>query len=571
MNDAKATSWICPQCHCLLHHQHVEKCLKCGEPLGWVDAATCPRFFEALQTSGHPARQIAARTVRLVVELRFGKEHSRVVGFLDQEISATILGKTLVVRPILGKNGISSVEIVLGTKRSTLDLPCRRTLQENLELKIWQHVSAAGDGQQRNEIELPRCGVAYLRNRPETIVGRVDWSDVQVRHPSIDENHFVIAYNVKRDASPPEYWIVDWQSSGLTFVDGKSILARKLTGGELIQAGQFAFLFTRDGRLLPETGIAGCAVNVPVGYRVGERLALAHGVSIPSGECVGIVGPSGAGKSTLLKAIAHLSENRGSGGIRVDGAEVGHAAANSIRSWWRFGHQADTPSITTRNFRDLLGYLSQEPFVHEALTALQVMTFIAALRCPAKGLGEADFENILRELEIPDENWNRPIGLLSGGEQKRVRIAAEMISTPRLFLLDEPGSGLDAKREQTVMKMLRNLSHRGCTVVVVTHGRDLAPFFDLVIRVTKRDGKSLVETFRGDTIPVAFSEDAAPDIAAVDPPMSRVPQPAKRPIGSGRGRVISQLATLLLRERALMSNEVISRVVIPLAIPCLFA
>jgi ABC transport system ATP-binding/permease protein len=183
-------------------------------------------------------------------------------------------------------------------------------------------------------------------------------------------------------------------------------------------------------------------------------------VEIPAGQFVAITGSSGAGKSTLLKAIAGLPGSRDSGLVTVDGQNI-----DEFADW----------------FRSVLGYVSQNEFLPDRLSARQAVYFSGRLR------GEAadNVDAILLQMGLPRDRWDASIRKLSGGQALRVRTAAELISSPRLLLLDEPGSGLDLQREQHLMKLLRMLSWRGCTIVIVSHNPEAVAICDRVLQVER--------------------------------------------------------------------------------------
>ncbi|HEV3003014.1 MAG TPA: ATP-binding cassette domain-containing protein, partial [Pirellulales bacterium] len=251
------------------------------------------------------------------------------------------------------------------------------------------------------------------------------------------------------------YWIADAGSAEGTFVNGNPIAVHRLVAGDLVQIGPFAWVFSEcEGRLEPVPGIAGLRLDL-VGAGVSGRLRPLN-LGIAPGEFVGIVGPSGAGKSTLLKALIGVPAHLDQGRILADGRDVAEQ-----RDW----------------FRSHLGYVSQDKVVHDDLTPLQAVAFSAALR----GRGNFDAASLLRQVDLERARWNAPIGQLSGGQEKRVRIAAELVNLPGLLVLDEPGSGLDWAREAGLTRLLKTLGHRGCTVVVVTHNLNQLAAFDRVL------------------------------------------------------------------------------------------
>jgi ABC-type multidrug transport system ATPase subunit len=275
--------------------------------------------------------------------------------------------------------------------------------------------------------------------------------DIVLADESVSFHHAVAVHAAEHDW----YWIADAGSAEGTFVNGEPIAARRLVAGDLVQIGPFAWVFSEsEGRLEPAPGIAGMRLDL-VGAGVLGRLR-PMSLSIAPAEFIGIVGPSGSGKSTLLKALIGLPGHLDQGRLLAHGRDV------SEQPGW---------------FRSRLGYVSQDKVVHEDLTPLQAVAFSAALR----GRRDIDAESLLRQVDLERARWNARIGELSGGQEKRVRIAAELANSPGLVVLDEPGSGLDWAREADLMRLLKTLTHRGCTVVVVTHNLNQLATFDRVL------------------------------------------------------------------------------------------
>jgi ABC-type multidrug transport system ATPase subunit len=356
-----------------------------------------------------------------------------------------------------------------------------------------------------------------LRPEGELTFGRLQSCGRQLAHPEIDETHFVIA----GQATTSQFWLVDCSRGG-TFVNRAAVNVHRLESGDLIQAGPYAWSFSAaDGYLVPASRIDGATVAVR-GLELPGRLDV-PALDVAAGEFVAITGKSGAGKSSLLKAITRLPGFRGVGQVLVDGVDVDR------ESEW---------------FRGMLGYLSQDAFVHRELDPLQALGFIARLR-----LGhDVPVDGPLRELELPHDRWDRPIGQLSGGEQKRVRIASELLANPRLLLLDEPGSGLDPGREESLMRLLRGLSHRGCTVIVVTHGQELVDRCDRVLVV--EEGRIVRDATAE---PEAQREDEADQTAV-------------------RTSFVAQFRVSIEREFALIRNDLMRRIGVPLVlVPSVFA
>ena len=197
----------------------------------------------------------------------------------------------------------------------------------------------------------------------------------------------------------------------------------------------------------PAVTLAAATVVVRAGGR-GRRVLDGVTADLPAGAFVGLVGASGSGKSTLVKVLAGLVRLTG-GEVRIDGWAVG---ADRLRTDAR------------------TAYLPQDVIVHDALTPAAALGYAAELRglAPTAAGRAALAAASLERVGLADRADTR-IGRLSGGQRKRVGLAAALLGHPRLVLLDEPTSGLDPAAEAAMMGLFRSLADGGLTVVCVTH------------------------------------------------------------------------------------------------------
>lgn len=176
----------------------------------------------------------------------------------------------------------------------------------------------------------------------------------------------------------------------------------------------------------------------------GGRRAV-HGVSLEldAGECLALFGPNGAGKTTLLRLLAGLLKPT-SGSARINGQPLrGDAAA-----------------------RGQVGFISHQSMLYGPLTVRENVELAARLY----GVREAGASatQALGEMRVLDRAGS-PVRSLSRGLQQRVSIARAMVHRPRVLLLDEPYTGLDALGAATLTEMLARLRGDGATLVLVTH------------------------------------------------------------------------------------------------------
>jgi polar amino acid transport system ATP-binding protein len=173
-------------------------------------------------------------------------------------------------------------------------------------------------------------------------------------------------------------------------------------------------------------------------------------LELRKGETKVIMGPSGAGKSTLLKCINLLVRPDG-GRIFVDGEEI-------------------TSKSDVYRVRQKIGFVFQEFNLFNHLT---VMGNVTIGLTKVKGISKRDAilkaKEVLRAVRIGEELWDRYPAQLSGGQKQRVAIARALAMDPVLMLYDEPTSALDPQLSMEVLSVMRELSERGMTSLVVTH------------------------------------------------------------------------------------------------------
>jgi len=175
-------------------------------------------------------------------------------------------------------------------------------------------------------------------------------------------------------------------------------------------------------------------------------------LSVAEGEFVTLLGPSGCGKSTTLNALAGL-DRPSAGRIAVGGRVI---------------YDEDAGIFIEPQFRDL-GMMFQSYALWPHMTVQQNLAFTLDIRGVT---GAAARERIAEALELVDmERYaGRYPGELSGGQQQRVALARTLVYGPRLMLLDEPLSNLDAKLRDKARDWLRELQRRtGVTTIYVTH------------------------------------------------------------------------------------------------------
>lgn len=193
--------------------------------------------------------------------------------------------------------------------------------------------------------------------------------------------------------------------------------------------------------------------------RFGDYSAVTEtSFNIERGEFLAIMGSSGCGKTTVLRMLAGL-EQASSGEIRLDGK-----SQNGLPPWER-----DLPLVWQS--------LALFPF----LSVLDNVAFGLKMRGVAKTERHTHAQNWLKKLEL-EEFAQRNVSQLSGGQRQRVALARALVTEPKVLLLDEPLSALDAHLSVRMQALLRSLQRElGITFVYVTHSQTEA--FSMADRV----------------------------------------------------------------------------------------
>ncbi len=172
--------------------------------------------------------------------------------------------------------------------------------------------------------------------------------------------------------------------------------------------------------------------------------------TITRGEVVVICGPSGSGKSTLIRTINRLEP--------IDSGQI-----------LLYGQDIHRPGLDVDRFRSGIGFVFQQFNLFPHLTVLDNCT-LAPMK--VRGLGEAEAREralaLLDRVGVAEKAQSYP-AQLSGGQQQRVAIARALAMEPPLMLFDEPTSALDPEMVSEVLLVIRDLAHRGQTLVCVTH------------------------------------------------------------------------------------------------------
>lgn len=176
--------------------------------------------------------------------------------------------------------------------------------------------------------------------------------------------------------------------------------------------------------------------------------AAVDGVSfdIPDGQLVALLGPNGAGKTTTLEMLEGFGAPT-SGTVRVLGTD---------------------PLRGDRRWRTRIGLVLQSTSLDAELTVTETLALFAGLYPGPRPVAE-----VLELVDLVDDAQVR-VGVLSGGQRRRVDVAIAIIGRPEVLFLDEPTTGLDPEARRHAWTAIENLTAGGTTVMLTTHYIDEA-------------------------------------------------------------------------------------------------
>jgi len=212
--------------------------------------------------------------------------------------------------------------------------------------------------------------------------------------------------------------------------------------------------------------------NVTFGYSPDKPIIKNVSFEVKPGEKVAIVGPTGSGKSTLIKLIPRFYDPT-SGRILIDGVDIRNIKVKSLRRHIGIVHQDII--LFSGTIKDNIAYGKPDASMREVIEA-------------AKAAGIHDF--IISLPKKYETNVAERGVTLSGGQRQRIAIARTLILNPKILILDDPTSNLDAETESLVVNALRRLIE-GRTVIIVTQRLSLLKMADRIIVL--EDGKIVEE------------------------------------------------------------------------------
>lgn len=212
---------------------------------------------------------------------------------------------------------------------------------------------------------------------------------------------------------------------------------------------------------------------------------------IEDGEFMVLVGPSGSGKTTMLKMINRLLEPT-DGDIYMDGKRI--------------------KDYDERELRLSIGYVLQDIALFPNLTVAENISLIPEMKGWSKEQITSKTEELLDKVGLPAAEYaKRMPSELSGGEQQRIGIVRAIIAEPKILLMDEPFSALDAISRKQLQALTKNLHKEfGMTTIFVTHDTDEA--LKLGDRIAVLQEGEIVQVANAETILAQPANDFVADL-----------------------------------------------------------
>ncbi|KFL28459.1 ABC transporter [Devosia sp. 17-2-E-8] len=192
-------------------------------------------------------------------------------------------------------------------------------------------------------------------------------------------------------------------------------------------------------------------------------------LTVAAGEFYALLGPNGAGKTTILRMVAGL--------MQPDAGEIAI-----------FGIDARRDPVAAKR---ITAWVSDEPMVYDRLTPLEYLEFVAGLWQIESALAERRANELIDWLGLRP-HANDLCGSFSKGMLQKVALAGALVHDPRLIILDEPLTGLDAGSARQVKDVLLDKVRQGVTVIMTTHILEVAERMAQRIGVI-REGRLIAE------------------------------------------------------------------------------
>lgn len=317
------------------------------------------------------------------------------------------------------------------------------------------------------------------RKEPYIIGRELDGLDIEDK--TVSQHHASLRY------SNGKWKIKDLHSKNGLRINNNPVNYRytDLWNTSVIRVGDCNFIYADDKLYYFESAAWAEHLKIDiakhsVGFIKKKTLLSDIKLDIPKGNMVMLLGGSGAGKTTLINGVLGFEPDRS-----ID-STIGKINLKSLRS------------------RKYKGYVPQQDLMRLEDTVFHTVMDAGLMSLSAQNTRSrirSEVEKALKSVGLSEEHWNKTLKKLSGGQRKRVSIAIELIKKPKIFVLDEPDSGLDGAVTISIMKQLREIANDGKTIIwVITHTPDrIASYFsDLVVLAKASDKKGGQIAYQGE-------------------------------------------------------------------------
>jgi len=306
-----------------------------------------------------------------------------------------------------------------------------------------------------------------LEEGSEVTVGRAPECQARLAHPTVSRQHAALCLRNGK------VLVRSLTAGNPARVDGRPVApgqtATLAPGGE-VDFGVLRYRF--DER--PPDAPAGTPADIDLILdRVTSSIASEDGVPVvrnlslvvERGEFAGLYGPSGCGKSTLFSLVRGATP-LASGSVLLNGRRV----ERQRQRWSGFFHDAVRSFLGDSSDSESLVLVPQFDQHFRNLTVRQTLEHYAALSLKTRPAAERErrIEETLDDIVLRHK-CDTPVERLAGGECKRLSVGTRLLRRPRLILLDEPETGLDAGTCEDLVTTLAALPRRGTTVLMITH------------------------------------------------------------------------------------------------------
>jgi zinc transport system ATP-binding protein len=209
-------------------------------------------------------------------------------------------------------------------------------------------------------------------------------------------------------------------------------------------------------------------------FNVREQKILSNiSLEIFEGEYIAIIGPNGGGKTTLIRMLLGLSQPS-SGEVKIFGKKI-----KNFKEWYKIGYVPQRASLVDTNF----------PATVEDIVSMGRV----AKRSLFGGMSREDKDAVRDAMQKMDvlNLKDKMVGTLSGGQRQRVMIARALASNPKILILDEPNTGVDAVSQHRFYSLLSRLNkEENITILFITH--DIGVIVDDIQRLFTINQKATI-------------------------------------------------------------------------------